>query len=210
MELSVIAELIGAFAALIAVALTVIELIFRNSTRKSDIAIEIYAEYLFIVQQIEYGVTNFRTLVTKFPNLNTAEINTYSKIHTIPRDFFDSIHDFEKIGICNTNYQKGGKDNSKLFIDFLGESSQMMNLLNSFYGIILDSDRLSQEALDQYSLMIDCGFELWQSKKISVGALLLSRLPRPSKPKLKYWMWILSAALLITALVIIIVIYSNK
>ena len=58
MNIQIFAEILSAYAAIITVVLAVSELSARSKAKKADAAIEIYADFLFVIQQLQYAVAN--------------------------------------------------------------------------------------------------------------------------------------------------------
>ena len=90
MNVQVIAKLLSAIAAFVAVGMACIEL-YSRSNKKAETAIDVYAEVLFIVQQLKYAVRSIDRLIENLGTLTVEEIKAFAKTHIIDAELISKI-----------------------------------------------------------------------------------------------------------------------
>lgn len=164
MNIQVIAELLSALAAFVTVGMACIELYSRSSSKKAETAIDIYAEFLFVNQQLQYAIRNIYRLLESSDTLTDGEIKAFAKTHIIDAEIISKIQKIENTSITNSNYTtEQGKVNSTHILDFIGNAINLIVNINTFYAMvmeneIIDIDNLKEKAtriFDEYEKLDD-------------------------------------------------------
>ena len=150
MNVQVIAELLSALAAFVTVGMACIELYSRSSSKKAETAIDVYAEFLFIVQQLKYAVRSIDKLIENLGTLTVEEIKAFAKTHIIDAELISKIQKIENTSIKNINYKKEqGKVNSQQILDFIGNAINLIVIINTFYTMVIENESIEFENLKE-------------------------------------------------------------
>ncbi len=154
------AEIISAWVAFITFGVAVIELYYRNKAKKAENAMKIYADYLFIEQQLNYSIENIKKLINNCRKITTDEIQVFAKSHLLDTRIIKQVEKIESNFISNTNFKKAqGKHNSEKALKFTGETLNIMTNINSFYMVLVKGDILSVEWIEENGQRICADFK---------------------------------------------------
>ena len=150
MEIVEIAEFLSAFAAFMTVCFAIVELSARSKAKKADEAIEVYANLLFVCQQIDYIVGSAESFTRKCATISEKERRSYAKTH-LPNPALDAlIHNIEKESICNFNYtSEEGRANSAIILEFTQSALHTLITANTFYQTITDHEQYPLSSITQ-------------------------------------------------------------
>lgn len=148
MSLAEIAEILSAFAAFFTVSLAVVELSSRKKIKKADVAMDMYAEFLYIIQQYNYALGNAEALSSKYARMTLTERQSFAKTHLIPKEIFAYIQTFEQSCLCNFDFTtKDAKENSTQILEFSGKIHNFLTSVNTFYQTVLEDESYSAESV---------------------------------------------------------------
>lgn len=124
------AEIISAWAAFVTVCVAIMELYNRIRTKKAESAMKIFADYLFIEQQLNYNIASVNSLVENCRKITFDEIKVFAKQHLFDTRIIQQVEKIERDYISNTNLKKlEGRRNAKVTLRFTGES---LNIMRNF------------------------------------------------------------------------------
>ena len=148
MNLAEIAEVLSAFAAFFTVSLAVVELSSRKKIKKADVAMDMYAEFLYIIQQYNYALGNAEALASKYDRMSLTERQSFARTHIIPNDIFIYIQNFEQNCLCNFDFTaKDSKEKSTQILEFSGKIHNFLTSINTFYQTVLEDESYSAESV---------------------------------------------------------------
>lgn len=161
MNIQIFAEILSAYAAIITVVLAVSELSARSKAKKADAAIEIYADFLFVIQQLQYAVANVKTLCEK-RSLSLEEKQAFAKAHFIDSTLTSKAEHVETASITCFNYTaEEGRNNSKHVVDFIGQANNLIATINTFYSTVEKQSSLDSEWFEsRYDIIVTMFKEL--------------------------------------------------
>lgn len=145
-----IAEYLSAFAAFLTGSLAIVELALRRRVKDAETAMESYANYLSLNQQIKYLESSARSFSEQCHTLNNKERQAYAKTHMPRPELFRLIHAVEKECIIGSNLNDvEGRKNAITVMDIGAEASNFLVTLQTFYRAILNQDDYSVESIRQ-------------------------------------------------------------
>lgn len=196
MDIINIAELLSAYAALMTVTLAVAELASRSKTKKAEKAIEIYSDYLNIVQQLDYIIGSAGSLVKKGSGLTNVERKSYAKTHMASKDLVSLVYKVEKESIKSFGSKSKNKEDVKNIIEISGFIANIITSTNTFYQAILDDDNISEESIRlNYQVL----FDSYQEKVdlLGVASVYLSSKLKETKESSNLYLFFLAIVELI-------------
>lgn len=111
---------------------------------------KIFADYLFIEQQLNYNIASVNSLVENCRKITFDEIQVFAKQHLFDTRIIQQVEKIERDYISNTNLKKlEGRRNAKVTLKFTGESLNIMRNVNSFYMVLVKGDGLSVDWLEE-------------------------------------------------------------
>ena len=159
-----LAELLSAFAAFATVILAVMELSNRSKAKRAENAMKIYADYLFVKQQLDYAVANVSVLTREANNLSPEGRKSFANTHFVQPSLSATVQEVASEFVRNVDYNKAeSKTNSRTVLDFSGSAINIILLVNTFYSMIMEetnmpADQIKRNAdivVNTYSEMID-------------------------------------------------------
>ncbi len=129
-----IAELLSAFAAILTVGLAFIELTFRSKAKRADIAMNIYADFLYTKQQLAYAVGSVQSFARNVGRCSETVLISFCRTHAIDPSIFTTIHTLTKESITNAErLTQKEKTRSKLVLDLSGKTTDLLLYINAFF-----------------------------------------------------------------------------
>lgn len=178
-DIQAVAELLSALAAFVTIGLACIELYTRSNAKKAENAIEIYSEYLFVVQQLEYAVKNIENLEHNCKNLTTKEINAFVQNHKLDISLIHKIQKIENMSIMGYDYTKDeGQMNSQLILEFTGMTVNLINTINTFYTFLTETVENHTDWINKNAIRVYNGFEIASDTIKVTGDLLKQNLKK--------------------------------
>ena len=203
MKIQIFAEILSAYAAIITVALAISELSARSKAKKADVAIEIYANFLFIIQQLQYAVENVVRLCKECSVLTTTEQQSFAKTHYIDSSLASKAEHVETAAITCFNYTtEEGKNNSKLIIDFIGKANNLISIINTFYSTVENHTLLDEEWFNSRCTIVLNMFDELKYLEESCNSLLKKNLKTYHNSSIVYLVTLLLISLIFVAICI--------
>ena len=197
MDLQLAAELISSFAALVTVVMAVMELYSRGSSKKAENAVDVYAEYLYIDQQLEYSICNIEKLIKAANSLKDEEIKAFVQTHVLGDDFLMKLQKIENISIKTFNYTKEiGKKNSKSILTYTGNAINLRASINTFFISIAGSNEVSRERIAEIAPKIIKEYADMRDTSAEAGEILKNNLKTWNKMSLAYVVLLFALSLL--------------
>lgn len=199
MDLQLAAELISAFAALVTVVMAVMELYSRGSSKKAENAVDVYAEYLYIAQQLEYSICNIEKLIESADSMKDEEIKAFVQTHILGDDFLVKLQKIENTSIKTFNYTKDiGRKNSKSILTYTGDAINLRASINTFFISIADSNKVSRERIAEIAPRIIKEYTDMRDTSAEAGEILKNNLKTWNKMSLAYVVLLFALSLLFT------------
>ena len=166
------AEIISAWAAFVTVCVAIMELYNRIRTKKAESAMKIFADYLFIEQQLNYNIASVNSLVENCRKITFDEIQVFAKQHLFDTRIIQQVEKIERDYISNTNLKKlEGRRNAKVTLRFTGESLNIMRNVNSFYMVLVKGDGLSVDWVEENGKKICADYDKMSALTKQAGKL---------------------------------------
>ena len=201
MNITDVAELLSALAAFLTVALAFVELFSRSRIKKADTAIDIYADFLHLVQQLQFAQRTAATFAEKCTALSPTERISYAKTHIITPETLTLMQKFEKDCISNFDYTSDvGKTNSSAILEFTSAATSFAVSVNTYYQFILDGKDYSTELIRAHRKNVDLSYDKLNSSLETAGELLRRNLKKTHNTSTLYLIVLLSCAAVFTAL----------
>ncbi len=173
------AEIISAWAAFVTVCIAVIELYNRIRTKKAESAMKIFADYLFIEQQLNYNIASVGSLVENCRKITFDEVQVFAKQHLFDTRIIQQVEKIESDYISNTNLKKfEGKHYAETTLKFTGEALNIMRNVNSFYMVLVKGDVLSVDWIEKNGKKICSDFEKMSELTKQAGNLFHKNLKK--------------------------------
>ena len=179
MNIIEVAEFLSAYAALMTVFLAFAELSSRAKTKKADTAMSIYADYLYVAQQISYLMGSAESFSEKCGNLTAEQMKAYAKTHMAEKSLFGMIHRIENESVSGFNYQtEEGKSNSQVILSYVGQANNLLTFLNTFYQSVLDEPNPDAEFIRQTYAQLEHRYNNETLASVAAGELLKRNLKK--------------------------------
>jgi hypothetical protein len=160
MSIIEIAEYLSAFAAFLTGSLAVVELALRRRVKDAEKAMESYADYLSVNQQIKYLESSARSFSEQCHTLDYKERQAYAKTHMPKPELFRLIRSIEKECITGGNFDNvEGRKNAMTIMEISGEASNFLVTLQTFYRVILDQDSYSVETIREKFELVSMSYQ---------------------------------------------------
>ncbi len=201
-----VADILSSFAAFVTVCLAIRELSSRSKAKRAEESIEIYADYLNLIQQTEYIVRTAGSLSEKIKDLSRDEIKAYAITHMVSDELISSVQSLQKKCIKSFGSEKKNVSVSKEIIDLLGAISNIFVSINTFYQAIADDKNYSTDCnliKQRYKYIIE-SYKKVEETIESVKEFLMERVKKTKFSSDSYFISLIIASAAFILLCIII------
>ena len=177
MNMQSIAEILSALAALITMGLACVELCSRSASKKAEAAIDIYAEYLFVRQQLDYAVSNVSKLCGTTKSFTEQEVKAFAKSHMLDSSLLVSLQKIENIGIKTFNPRKEqGQDNARMLLDLTGQAMNLAASVNAFFTAVAEEPAVDHKRIGENAGKIQAEYDTLKESWDATGDVLKKNL----------------------------------
>ena len=128
-----LAELVSATAALITVGLAFTELVSRGKAKKAAMAMDLYAEFLFVRQQAKSAVGAANSFTNHYSAATAEELAAFAEANLVRPEVFAALEKVTKEGVSSFDcFSKQGKQYSTVVMECTGSLQSLLNQVNTF------------------------------------------------------------------------------
>lgn len=145
-----LAELVSAVAALITVGLAFTELVSRSRAKKAAMAMDLYAEFLFVRQQARSAIGAAKSFARNSTTATAEVLASFAKVHEVPPEVFAALERVTKEGVsCFDCFSEKGKEYSTAIMDFTGNIGSLLRQINTYLRAYSAEDTRDAAAIQQ-------------------------------------------------------------
>lgn len=196
-----LAELVSAVAALITVGLAFTELLSRSKTKKAAMAMDLYAEFLFVRQQVKTAMGVAKSFASHYGTATDEELVSFAQANKVPQEVFTALEKVTKEGVSSFDcFSKKGKQYSTVIMECTGSIQSLLRHVNAYLEAY-STDKTRNEAKVQaaYEEMVEKHHQVYANME-SASLILKDNLQKTNR--YSEWYLIILFIVIVTLLTI--------